>query len=443
MSAQKVLPLNPHQMIALADGNSFYCSCEESVQPWLHGKPIIVASNNDGCAIAMNRQAKPFVKMGEALFQITNTIKEHGIVTFSSNYELYGDISNRMHSNFASYVPNYEAYSIDEGFLDMTGMEKHGYEKLGREIIRTTRRGIGIPICLGIAPTKVLAKVANKLAKTDDTCKGLYIIDTEAKRTDALKKLPISDVWGIGQQYEKRLLAIGVRTAYDFSVLPREWALKNMTVVGERLWRELNGTPCISLELAPPDKQEICTSRAFGKMTSDFDEVKAAVVRYLSSSARKLRAQNSYARRIYVGIETNPFNEYQRQTYRGLQIEFPVPTDNTFEMIPYALTILKAIWPQYVPGEKPFVFKRATVTLSDIMPAEAVQLNIFYQQTNIEQLRRLQATVDEVNGPLNLDSRLVVLGAELTGKNNTRLRRDMLSKCPTTKWKDRIEIKAD
>ena len=381
--------------------------------------------------------------MGEALFQITNTIKEHGIVTFSSNYELYGDISNRMHSNFASYVPNYEAYSIDEGFLDMTGMEKHGYEKLGREIIRTTRRGIGIPICLGIAPTKVLAKVANKLAKTDDTCKGLYIIDTEAKRTDALKKLPISDVWGIGQQYEKRLLAIGVRTAYDFSVLPREWALKNMTVVGERLWRELNGTPCISLELAPPDKQEICTSRAFGKMTSDFDEVKAAVVRYLSSSARKLRAQNSYARRIYVGIETNPFNEYQRQTYRGLQIEFPVPTDNTFEMIPYALTILKAIWPQYVPGEKPFVFKRATVTLSDIMPAEAVQLNIFYQQTNIEQLRRLQATVDEVNGPLNLDSRLVVLGAELTGKNNTRLRRDMLSKCPTTKWKDRIEIKAD
>ena len=332
--------------------------------------------------------------------------------------------------------------NIDEGFLDMTGMEGYGYEKLGREIIRTTRRGIGIPICLGIAPTKVLAKAANKLAKTDDARKGLYIIDTEEKRIEALKKLPIGDVWGIGRQYEKKLLAIGVRTAYDFSVLPREWVLKNMTVVGERLWREMNGTPCISLELAPPDKQEICTSRAFGRTTSDFDEVKAAVVRYLSSSARKLRAQNSYARRIYVGIETNPFNEYQRQTYRGLQLEFPVPTDNTFEMMPYTMTILKAIWPQYLPGEKPFIFKRATVTLSEIMPAEAVQLNIFYRKANIGQLRRLQAAVDEVNGPLNLDSRLVVLGAELTGKNNTRLRRDMLSKCPTTKWEDRIEIKA-
>lgn len=234
--------------------------------------------------------------------------------------------------------------------------------------------------------------------------------------------------------------AMGVRTAYDFSVLPRQWVRKNMTIVGDRLWREMNGTPCISLELVPPDKQEICTSRAFGKMTSDFNEVKAAVVRYLSSSGRKLRDQHSYARRIYVGIETNPFSEYQRQTFRGLQIEFPVPTDNTFEMIPYAMTLLKAIWPTYASGEKPFLFKRATVTLSDLIPTEMVQLNMFHQKPDIEQLRRLQAAVDEVNGPLNLDSRLVVLGAELTGQNNTWLRREMLSKCPTTKWSDRIDI---
>ena len=427
-------------MVGLADGNSFYCSCEESVQPWLCGKPIIVASNNDGCAIAMNRQAKKYVKMGDALFTMTDTIKQHGIVTFSSNYELYGDISNRMHSIWASYVPNLEIYSIDEAFLDFTGMESFDFEKLGHDIIRTTRRGIGIPICLGIAPTKVLAKAANKLAKTDDTRHGLYIIDTEEKRVDALKKLPVGDVWGIGSRYEKKLTAMGVCTAYDFSILSRTWVRKNMTIVGDRLWCEMNGTPCISLELAPPDKQEICTSRAFGKMTSDFNEVKAAVVRYLSSSARKLRDQNSYAQRIYVGIETNPFNEYQRQTYRGLQIEFPIPTDNTFEMIPYALTILKAIWPTYVPGEKPYIFKRATVTLSDLIPAEALQLNMFHQKPNIKQLRRLQAAVDEVNGPLNLDSRLLVLGAELTGQNNTRLRREMLSKCPTTKWSDRIDI---
>ena len=255
--SRKLLPLNPRQMVGLADGNSFYCSCEESMQPWLHGKPIIVASNNDGCAIAMNRPAKRYVRMGDALFQIADTIREHGIVTFSSNYELYGDMSNRMHSIWASFVPNLEIYSIDEAFLDFTGMEGFDFEKLGREIIRTTRRGIGIPICLGIAPTKVLAKAANKLAKTDDARRGLYIIDTEEKRVEALKKLPIGDVWGIGRRHEKRLTAMGVRTAYDFSVLPREWVRRNMTVVGDRLWREMNGTPCISLKLAPPDKQEI------------------------------------------------------------------------------------------------------------------------------------------------------------------------------------------
>ena len=142
--SRKLLPLNPRQMVGLADGNSFYCSCEESMQPWLHGKPIIVASNNDGCAIAMNRPAKRYVRMGDALFQIADTIREHGIVTFSSNYELYGDMSNRMHSIWASFVPNLEIYSIDEAFLDFTGMEGFDFEKLGREIIRTTRRGIGI-----------------------------------------------------------------------------------------------------------------------------------------------------------------------------------------------------------------------------------------------------------------------------------------------------------
>lgn len=205
--SRKLLPLNPRQMVGLADGNSFYCSCEESMQPWLHGKPIIVASNNDGCAIAMNRPAKRYVRMGDALFQIADTIREHGIVTFSSNYELYGDMSNRMHSIWASFVPNLEIYSIDEAFLDFTGMEGFDFEKLGREIIRTTRRGIGIPICLGIAPTKVLAKAANKLAKTDDARRGLYIIDTEEKRVEALKKLPIGDVWGIGRRHEKRLTA--------------------------------------------------------------------------------------------------------------------------------------------------------------------------------------------------------------------------------------------
>lgn len=440
MSNAKVLPLNPRQMIGLADGNSFYCSCEEAMQPWIHGKPIIVASNNDGCAIAMNRLAKKFVKMGDPIFQLTDTIKQHGIVTFSSNYELYGDMSNRMHSIWASYVPNFEVYSIDEGFLDFSGMECFDFEEIGRDIIRTTKRGIGIPICLGIAPTKALAKAANKLAKTDDVRKGLYVMDTEEKRIEGLKKLPVGDVWGIGRRNEKKLLVMGVKTAYDFSVLPRGWVRKNMTVVGERLWRELNGEPCISLELAPPDKQEICTSRAFGEMTSDFNDVQAAVVRYLSSSARKLRAQNSYARRMYVGVETNPFNEYQRQTFRGLQVEFPVPTDNTFEMIPYAINILKAIWPRYVPGEKPYIFKRATVTLTDLMPAEAVQLNLLYQQPNIEQLRRLQKAVDEINGPLNLDSRLLIHAAELTGRNRTKLRREMLSKCPTTKWRYRIII---
>lgn len=432
----------PINWYGLGDGNSFYCSCEASVKPWLRERPIVVCSNNDGVLIALNRKAKALgFKMGDVYYKNKEQLRQAGVEKFSSNYELYGDISSKMHSGFASFVSEYELYSVDEGFLFLSGMEYDDFHSVGRQIIRTTDKGLGIPICLGIAQTKTLAKAVNKLAKSDPDRKGLYIIATEQERFDALKKLPIGDVWGIGRQYEKKLQAYGVQTAYDFASLSASLVRKIMGVTGERTHKELNGIECITLELTPPDKKEICTSRAFGQTTTDYDEVRGAVIRYLSSCARKLRRQNSYAQSLYVAIITNTFNKNQPQYVRGLEVRFPVPTNLTSEMIPFAVSALQKIWPRYRPGDQKYSFKKAVVTLTGLIPAESVSLNMFYDPLPDRPKReRLQRAQDAINGERKLDGRLLLYGVEMAKGDNTKLKRDMKSPCPTTKWNDRIEI---
>lgn len=431
------------QMFGHADGNSFYCSAETIYKPWLRERPIITASNNDICAIAMNRPAKALnIKIGTLLTDITDLIREHRIVTFSSHYELYGEVSNRMMRHFSQFVDQMEVYSIDEAFLDMTGFQNQGLEQYGRQIVRTTARDIRIPICLGIAPTKALAKAANKLAKIDTGRKGLYIIDTESKRVEGLKELPIGDVWGIGRAYENMLLSRGIENAYQFSCLPQKWVRKEMTVEGERLWLELNGVSCLGLELILPDKKEVCTSRAFRHTVTEFEELQASVVRYLDSCARKLRKQGSYTQSLYVMIRTDNRKDKRKECFRGLSMELPVPTNSTMELIPHAMQLLRALYPRYRPGQAKYEFRKAGVTLGKLTPVNARQMNIF-DTTNQEyklKVERLQKVVDEVNGGLNLDSRYVRFAAELTTNNHTKLKRDMLSKNPLSDWNDRILI---
>ena len=245
-------------MFALVDCNNFYASCERVFNPYWNNRPVVVLSNNDGCVIARSNEAKQIgIKMGVPAYQIKNEIEQYGIGVFSSNYTLYGDMSNRVMSMLSSYSPSVEIYSIDEAFLDLSRFDLYNLKEYGEGIVRSVTQGTGIPISIGIAKTKTLAKVANKFAKKHKGYKGVCIIDTEEKRIEALKRTEIGDVWGIGHRHARRLEKYGVHNAYEFAQMPKAWVRQQMTVVGERTWKELNGEPCIDLELVTPAKKQI------------------------------------------------------------------------------------------------------------------------------------------------------------------------------------------
>ncbi len=331
-------------MYALVDCNNFYASCERVFNPKARNRPVVVLSNNDGCVIARSNEAKRLgFKMGTLAFQVEQLIKQHNVMAFSSNYTLYGDMSNRVMGLLSSYVQDIEVYSIDEAFLDLHGFERFGWKEYGTRILTETMRGTGIPLSMGIAPTKTLAKIANKFAKRYPAYKGVCVIDTDDKRLKALRKTPVADIWGIGRRYARRLSAMGVDTAYDFSLLPPAWVRKQMTVVGERIWKELHGIPCIEMELMPPPKKQICTSRAFGRMLTDYREIADAVTTYAGLCAQKLRRQKSCAASLMVFIHTNNFIKFDPQYHKNIVMQLPVPTDSTLELTKYALEGLRQI----------------------------------------------------------------------------------------------------
>lgn len=285
-------------MFGLIDCNNFYASCERVFNPALNGKPVIVLSNNDGCVIARSNEAKELgIKMGVPAYQIKNLIDSHGIAVFSSNYTLYGDMSGRVMSILTELAPEIEVYSIDEAFLNLDGIKE--LQPLGTNIVNSVTRGTGIPMSLGIASTKTLAKIANKFAKKYPAYNRVCIIDTEEKHLKALQQTEIRDVWGIGHKQAAKLEKQGVKTAYDFIQLPEAWVRKEMTVTGERTWKELRGISCIRMESIPPAKKQICTSRSFGKMISDIDTLIEAIATHASTCARKLRKQKAYAHSLW------------------------------------------------------------------------------------------------------------------------------------------------
>lgn len=433
---------NP-KMFGHADCNSFYCNAETIFLPWLREKPIIVASNNDLCAISINTPAKAFgIEMATPLYKITDIIRQNNIIVFSSNYELYSEIQSRMIKFYYQFVDKLEISSIDECFLDFTGYENFGYEKYGTSIVKRAAKEMRMPICLGIAPTKALAKAANKLAKKDISRKGLYIIETEEQRIQALKDLKIKDVWGIGRRYEAFLLSNDVHTAYDFACKPQKWVKKHMTVEGERLWMELHGISCMSLETVPPNKKATCTSRSFQKAVTEYDDLLSAVTLYLDSCARKIRKQGSLAKVLYVSILTNKRKDKSKEYFRGMEVNLPVPSNNTMEILPYAKAILREIYPKYKIGQEKYEFIKAGVVLTGLSPVGARQLSLFSSVDNefMSKVSKLQEVVDDINGGLNIQNRLVKLAPECVKTNNTKLRRDKLSGNPLAQWKDRIVI---
>lgn len=414
-------------MYGLVDCNNFYASCERVFNPSLNGKPVVVLSNNDGCVIARSNESKALgIKMGIPAYQIKDLVSSHGVAVFSSNYTLYGDMSGRVMSMLAELSPEIEVYSIDEAFVNLDGIRD--LESIGRKMVSSVTRGTGIPVSLGVAPTKTLAKIANKFAKKYPAYDQLCIIDSEEKRIKALQLTEIGDVWGIGRRQAAKLQKQGIKTAYDFTRFSGAWVRKNMTVVGERTWKELHGISCIDMENTPPAKKQICTSRSFGKMLTDIDTISEAIASHASTCAKKLRKQQSYAASLMVFIHTNNFREDLPQYWKNTVIHLPVPTNDTQEIVHYALAGLRTI---YLNG---YQYKKAGVIITEI--TEGAQLGLF-DLVDRDKRERLMQAVDKINGEHGHNIKLAVQG---TGRG-WKLKQEQLSGHYTTNLNQIIDIK--
>lgn len=414
-------------MYALADCNNFYASCERVFNPALNGKPIVVLSNNDGCVIARSNEAKAVgIKMGAPAFQIAQVIRRYDVQLFSSNFVLYGDMSRRVMNILSSYTPSHEVYSIDECFLDLSGMEVD-LAAYGQKMRRQVGRWTGIPLSVGIAPTKALAKMANRIAKKYPELEGVHVIDSEIKRIKALKWTAVEDVWGIGRRYARKLRTMGVSTAYDFTRLPESMVRSLMTIVGHNLQQELQGIPTIGMEI-PEKKQSIATTRSFDRDYNSFDDLHERIATFTMLSAEKLREQQSMCRRMMLFIETNRFNDKEEFYANSVVLKLPFPTSSSLELTGFAINGLKQIF----RAEKHY--KRAGVILLDFVDANEYQPSLFFNSN--PKHRKLMETMDTLNHKYGKTLVRLASQDELTHK----MRRRHLSQRYTTSFNELIEI---
>ncbi|RTL55964.1 MAG: Y-family DNA polymerase [Sphingobacteriales bacterium] len=419
-------------MYALVDCNNFYASCERLFQPHLEGKPVVVLSNNDGCTIARSDEAKQLgIEMGTPAFMIEDVFKQYHVAVFSSNYTLYGDLSDRVMKTLAEFVPKIEVYSIDEAFLDMSDLVYTDLTRLGLTIRETVKRNIGIPVSVGIAPTKTLAKMANRYAKKRFKKIGVFYAANQQLREEMLSSTAVEDIWGIGRQYASLLKRNGFHTAKDVTTIPEEWMRKNMTVVGQRLWNELQGIPSIEWEYEPPAKKNICTSRSFGKLTGDKAIIIEAASNYAATCAAKLRAQNSCAKAVTVFLNTNQHKIEQPQYTASISLEFETPTNLTGEIIQYVLKGLDIIY------KEGYLFKKVGVIMLGLIPEQQIQASLFDVKDR-KKGRQLHAIVDKLNKSMGKDIvRMAVQGYE----RRYKLRADYLSKRYTTNINEILKVK--
>lgn len=419
-------------MFALIDCNNFYASCERVFQPHLRDQPIVVLSNNDGCVIARSNEAKKLgIPMGAAAFEYKKIFEKENINVFSSNYALYGDMSNRVMTLLAEYSPDIEIYSIDEAFLKFVGFAKN-FDLLdyGKKIRYRVTKGTGIPISVGFAETKALAKVANKIAKKfPKETGGVYVIKTEEQRIKALKWLPVEDVWGIGYRHSKRLEKLGVKTAYDFTQQTEDWVKKNMSVVGLRLLKELQGISCLDLE-QPQDKKNIATTRSFDKNYSDYSFVSERVSTFAVTCAEKLRKQNSCCNALMVFIHTNGFRKDLPQYSRNIVVKLPYPTNSNMELSKFATFGLQKIF------KNGFEYKKAGVIVMDITPEETKQINLF--ENSNPKHKPIMEVIDKINKDIG---RTKIKLATQDQARTWKMRQERLSPRYTTKLNEVITVK--
>jgi len=359
-------------MYALVDGNNFYASCERVFRPDLRDTPIVILSNNDGVIIARSNEAKALgVPMGLPYFKSKNLILKHKIKVFSSNYALYGDMSHRMMNIMKGFSPNIEIYSIDEAFLDFRGFGNYDLNSYGQEIQKKILKSTGLPTSIGIAPTKSLAKVANKIAKQFALrTQSVYLIDSEEKRIKALKWTKIGDVWGIGRKHSKRLRAIGVDNAYQFTQKSDSWIRKHMSVVGLRLKKDLSGEAIIQFDEIK-NKQSIATTRSFDKPYTSFKDLKERVSTFAASCAEKLRKQQSQANSMMIFIQTNGFKNTEAQYIQNIVIKLPYPSNSSIDLVKYATKGLERIY------KEGYQYKKAGIIVMNLSSEFPEQLSLF------------------------------------------------------------------
>jgi DNA polymerase V len=352
---------------ALIDGNSFYCSCERVFDPKLRRRPVIVLSNNDGCAVARTAEAKALgIKMGAPMFSIRDLVKREGVVVFSSNYTLYGDMSRRMNTVYERFASDIEIYSIDESFLDLTPVAPEHREELGRDLRNTVSTWTGVPTCVGIGPTKTLAKLANKIAKTTPQLGGVCDLTSAGARREWLPLMPLEDVWGIGGASQTKLMAMGCRTVADVAALDPKLMRKSMTVVGERIIHELNGVPCISLESVAPTRKGCAVTRSFSGRVETLAMMQEAIAAHATRLGEKLRRHGLATDHVTVFFHTSPFDNGPSRSV-STTVDFPEASNDTLVLVRAAKWGARRIWK---PGYR---YAKAGLMTVDIVPLEGSQ----------------------------------------------------------------------
>ena len=423
------------ELFGLADCNNFYCSCERVFHPDLIGKPVVVLSNNDGCVIARSEESKALgIKMGDVFYQVKDRLEQNDVAVFSSNYNLYGDMSRRVMSLLSRYSPKVDVYSIDEAFLDFTGMgTSEELTEYCRKMVRHIGKGTGIPISLGIAPTKTLAKMASKFAKKYKGYEGVCLMDTDEKREKALKLFEVADVWGIGHRSVEKLNYHGIKTAWDLTQKSESWVRREMTVTGVRTWKELRGESCISIEELP-HKKSICTSRSFAEQgLNKLAEVEEAIANFAAQCSRKLREQHTVCSSMTVFAHTSRFRQDLPQSYIYQTVNLIVPSNDQQELVSLAVKTLRANWKD---GDGYF-YKKAGVILWGICRDNAIQTNLF-DQVDREKQAALAKAIDAINRKNGHNKiRVAVQGDE----KGWQLKREYISKQYTTNLDDVIVLK--
>lgn len=423
----------PMPVFALVDCNNFYASCEKLFRPDLKDTPVVVLSNNDGCVVARSREAKLLgIKMGVPVFQIKAEMQRHGILAFSSNYALYADLSSRVMRTLEEMAPRVEVYSIDEAFLDLTGIESAiSLVEFGQQVRERIGQWIGITVCVGIAPTKTLAKLANHAAKKYPATQGVVDLTNPDRQRRLLALVPVDDVWGVGRRLSKRLNALGITTALDLANASPRAIRDQFSVVLERTVRELNGESCIELEEIPPTKKQIVCSRSFGAKVTQFELLRQAVCEYATRATEKLRKEQQQAKVMTVFIRTSPFKDNEPQYSNSASGELLIPSCDTRDFIELSSHLLKRIW------KDGFRYAKAGVMLSDFYDPGMFQPGLFDDISTRSNSQQLMSVLDTIN---QSGAGKVFFAGQGT-KKDWSMKREHLSPAYTTRWDQLPRVK--